>query len=210
MMQAFNRLIHIFLLSTLPFYSLCQTDLQIGNSIQMERNGIIFSFKEPKGWEKSSQSFSADQSNLLASYINRNLNSAIQLYITPIPEKFKQSYEKFFDNEENIEKFVNQTYPQPINKISEYDLIYINETPLIKLIFHVDISNNIKDSPYYKPLKEKGYSDQQIIELSTQKTLSLITFQRGNMINFGCSAVINNFDELLPFFSKINQTIKIK
>ena len=200
----------IFLLFGITSLGFSQTNLQLGKAKELVRNEINFSFNEPKDWEKTSESFATNQSNLVASYINRDYNSAIQLYITPIPEKFKESYETFFNDEKVVDEFINQSYPKPINKISNYKVIYINKVPFLSIIFHIDVSQNIKNSPYYKPLKEQGYTDEQIIQLSTQKTLSLITFQKGNMVNFGCTAVLSRFDELLPFFKKINQTIKIK
>ena len=209
-----NRIIKItyviFLLIGITSLGVSQTNLQLGKAKELVRNEIYFSFNEPKDWEKTSESFATNQSNLVASYINRDYNSAIQLYITPIPAKFKKSYETFFNDEKVVDEFINQSYPEPINKISDYKVIYINKVSFLSIIFHIDVSQNIKNSPYYKPLKEQGYTDQQIIQLSTQKTLSLITFQKGNMVNFGCTAVLNRFNELLPFFKKINQTIKIK
>ena len=59
---------------------------ELGTKRNINKNGINISFKEPKNWEETTQSFAKDQSNLAVSYINKSIGAMFQIYTASTPK----------------------------------------------------------------------------------------------------------------------------
>ena len=134
-------------------------------------------------FERSDESLSFQgNKNLVVSFLT-NKPSALQIYATPVPEKFQEDAGDFFNSAEQIKSFVDQLYAPPINKVLEYRVVVLNEIFFLEII---------------------------LISADIQKQINWITIYKNNLINILGTTLIKDFDETLPFIKDFNKSIKIK
>ena len=154
----------------------------LGKTKKIYKNGITLSFNEPKGWEKSTDSFSVDQNNLAVSYLKRNLGAIFQIYIANSPLKIskKQAKELYFDKD-FLEGFVSG-----FKKNNRLEIISVEEA-------------NIDDYPAIEVL---SYAMSK-----TQKQVQWFIFYKDKLINVQGVSLSEEFDELYSYFIELKEKV---
>jgi len=164
-----------------------QTSLELGERIYFKNNPkakkVNISFKEPKGWEKSNESFGIDKSNIVVSYVNSFNPSIVQLYVSEAPWKkmSKAEIDKLLNDNEFVNSFIANSYSSESGYIVEdVSLIYINNYPFLQVL-------------------AENYE--------IQYQVSWATFIEDKWVNIVGSALKENFAGIFPFFNQLKETI---
>jgi hypothetical protein len=186
LLKAITKLETTLLLALcLPLLAFGQSNYKLGDYNKITKNNIEFQFKNPlPPFEQSDESLSlGGNDNLVISFFASKTMAALQIYSTPIPLKFQQEVDEFFNSEQALKSFVNQIFPQPVNEILEYKVVLFDNKKFIQL---------------------------QLIGANVQKQVNWITFYKNNMINILGTTLIEDFDDNLPFIVNFKNSINIK
>ena len=180
-------LIFLFFIS---FYGNSQTNLKLGEYVSFknspEAKGIDIGFKEPLGWTKTENSFYSDNENLVATYINVEMVSMVQLYVTKAPWYFsdKEKVKDFLSSKEVLEVGFKDLFLESLGyDVITTKLVYIDEYPFLEV-----------------------YCNTQF---KTQKQTNWLTVKEGVMINLLGTTINNNYWKMYSFFKKLKESVKI-
>ena len=179
-----KKLLSILLL-IMPIILIGQNSFQLGSKVKVEKNNIDFTFNKPiYPFEKSQESYSSDNNNLVVSYVYNTTSNPliIQIYSTPVPEKYFPAMNEVFKSDESVKSFMNQSYPYPINELLNYKVI---------------------------TSKNKKFIEVQLISHDIQKQIAWWTFHKGNMINISCTSKIEKYNSVSHFFRKFKDSLSI-
>ena len=173
----------LLLLLFIPLVSFGQTNqFKLGDVISYKKNNIKFSFKTPVPFEESKQSYASDTNNLVVSFLSKENMTIIQIYSTPVPSNFVLDVDQFFSDSNGVKKFMNQIFPEPINKVNSYKVIKIGN---------------------------QSFLEVSLIAHNVQKQTNWITFHKNNMVNIVGITTIANFSNIESFLNKFKETIRI-
>ena len=169
----------LFILLCLPIIGFGQN---LGKTKKIYKNGVTLSFNEPKGWEKSTESFAVDQNNLAVSYLKRNIGAMFQIYIANAPFKIskKEAKELYFDKD-FLEGFISG-----FEKNNRLEIISVEEA-------------NIDDYPAIEVLSY-GMS-------KTQKQVQWFIFYKDKLINVQGVSLSKEFNELYSYFIELKEKV---
>jgi hypothetical protein len=176
----------LLILLCLPTIGFGQANFKLGNYTKLSKNNIDFNFMKPlppfSQSNKSLSMYSGTDDKLVVSFLAPN-PAALQIYSTPIPSKMQDEADEFLNSKEAVKSFVNQLFPPPVNKVMEHKIVFINGKKFLNIKF---------------------------ISADVQKNINWITFYKNHMINIVCTTLIDDFEEMLPFINKFNNSIIIK
>jgi len=155
---------------------------ELGIKKKINKNGIYLSFKEPKNWEETKQSFANDQSNLAVSYLNRSFGAMFQIYIASSPKYVtKKEAEEFMNDEDFKEDYVRGFEEGGINEIIAMEKSYVNDYPAIEILSY-------------------GYSKMQ-------KQVQWVIFYEDKMINIQGVSLSDEFNNLYLLFKNLKNSV---
>jgi len=158
------------------------SNIKLGDVISYTKNNIKFSFKTPVPFEESKQSFASDTDNLVVSFLSKENMTIIQVYSKPLPRNSALDANQFFSDSNGLKKFMNQMFPEPINKVNSYKVIKIGN---------------------------RSFLEVSSISHDVQNQTNWITFHKNNMVNIVGITTIANFSNIESFLNKFKETIRI-
>ena len=177
----------------ISFISFGQSEYRLGNYIEITKNNIQFRCKTPLApFQKTENSFSSQGNiNLVTSFITSTKNNVVvlQMYATPIPDKFNIDWEMMTSSEKQSKVFLNAFLGASANtlmKISKHEVKTINEKTFLEVKSTITASG------------------------VTQKQINWITVYNNNFINILGSTLSDFFDENLFLFKNFSNSILIK
>lgn len=172
----------LLILLCLPIIGFGQSNFKLGDYNKLIKNDIEFQYKKPLlPFELSDESYSlGGNDKLVVCFLDSSKPAILQIYTTPIPSEMQNEAENFFNSKQAILSFTNQMFPPPVNEVLDFRVVVVNGKKFLEIKF---------------------------ITADIQKQISWLTFYKNNMIHISCSTLINDFDEVFPFFKDFNSSL---
>jgi hypothetical protein len=93
----------ILLLLIVPMVSFGQTKLKLGDKVSFYIGDLTISVNKPIPFQQSNLGYGARKTTyLVASFVNKEMLTIMQIYSTPVPPEFALDSERFFSNKNLI------------------------------------------------------------------------------------------------------------